>query len=148
MEEEYVSQTGSFIHGIFQARVLEWGAIAFSEQKGLRSLFYSFLSPSARGCVGLSGSGTERREEIADGAGSHASQPNSSREAVPYPGVPLGLSMNLARGSTPNSWSQHTRASALPAGLTVGLPLRVDSHTQICDWRVSHEQQVMTLMTW
>lgn len=25
------------------------------------------------GCVGLSGSGTERREEIADGAGGHAS---------------------------------------------------------------------------
>ena len=24
---------GSSIHGIFQARVLEWGAIAFSEQK-------------------------------------------------------------------------------------------------------------------
>ena len=24
------SLTGSFIHGIFQARVLEWGAIAFS----------------------------------------------------------------------------------------------------------------------
>ena len=23
---------GSFIHGIFQARVLEWGAIAFSEK--------------------------------------------------------------------------------------------------------------------
>ena len=79
---------------------------------------------------------------------SRQTQPNSSREAVPYPGVPLGLSMNLARGSTPNSWSQHTRASALPTGLTVGLPLRVDSHTQICDWRVSHEQQVMTLMTW
>ena len=26
------SPPGSFIHGIFQARVLEWGAIAFSEQ--------------------------------------------------------------------------------------------------------------------
>ena len=26
------SLPGSFIHGIFQARVLEWGAIAFSEQ--------------------------------------------------------------------------------------------------------------------
>ena len=25
------SPPGSFIHGIFQARVLEWGAIAFSE---------------------------------------------------------------------------------------------------------------------
>ena len=67
------SLLGSSVHGIFQAGVLEWGAIAFSEHKGLRSLFYSFLSPSARGCVGLSGSGTERREEIADGAGSHAS---------------------------------------------------------------------------
>ena len=26
------SQPGSSVHGIFQARVLEWGAIAFSEQ--------------------------------------------------------------------------------------------------------------------
>ena len=25
------SLLGSFVHGIFQARVLEWGAIAFSE---------------------------------------------------------------------------------------------------------------------
>ena len=25
------SPSGSFIHGIFQARVLEWGAIAFSD---------------------------------------------------------------------------------------------------------------------
>ena len=27
------SLPGSSVHGIFQARVLEWGAIAFSEQK-------------------------------------------------------------------------------------------------------------------
>ena len=27
------SPPGSSIHGIFQARVLEWGAIAFSEEK-------------------------------------------------------------------------------------------------------------------
>ena len=27
------SLAGSSIHGIFQARVLEWGAIAFSEKK-------------------------------------------------------------------------------------------------------------------
>ena len=27
------SLTGSSVHGIFQARVLEWGAIAFSENK-------------------------------------------------------------------------------------------------------------------
>ena len=29
------SPPGSSIHGIFQARVLEWGAIAFSEWKDL-----------------------------------------------------------------------------------------------------------------
>jgi len=28
------SLPGSSIHGIFQARVLEWGAIAFSSKKG------------------------------------------------------------------------------------------------------------------
>ena len=31
------SPSGSSIHGIFQARVLEWGAIAFSEVTGLLS---------------------------------------------------------------------------------------------------------------
>ena len=29
------SLTGSSVHGIFQARVLEWGAIAFCERKSL-----------------------------------------------------------------------------------------------------------------
>ena len=29
------SLPGSSVHGIFQARVLEWGAIAFSEIRGL-----------------------------------------------------------------------------------------------------------------
>ena len=29
------SLPGSSIHGIFQARVLEWGAIAFSKKEGL-----------------------------------------------------------------------------------------------------------------
>ena len=29
---------GSSIHGIFQARVLEWGAIAFSEKSGIDGL--------------------------------------------------------------------------------------------------------------
>ena len=33
------SLTGSSIHGIFQARVLEWGAIAFSVYKGCRTIF-------------------------------------------------------------------------------------------------------------
>ena len=30
------SLPGSSVHGIFQARVLEWGAIAFSREKGYR----------------------------------------------------------------------------------------------------------------
>ena len=32
------SLPGSSVHGIFQARVLEWGAIAFSEKKGFPNL--------------------------------------------------------------------------------------------------------------
>ena len=32
------SPPGSSIHGIFQARVLEWGAIAFSDSQGLGPL--------------------------------------------------------------------------------------------------------------
>ena len=39
------SLPGSSIHGIFQARVLEWGAIAFYE-KGSYSLLKLFTSPS------------------------------------------------------------------------------------------------------
>ena len=40
------SLPGSSVHGIFQARVLEWVAIAFSEIKGYTNYFYpnhSFL---------------------------------------------------------------------------------------------------------
>ena len=33
------SLLGSSVHGIFQARVLEWGAIAFSEVASSSSLF-------------------------------------------------------------------------------------------------------------
>ena len=32
----------SSIYGIFQARVLEWGAIAFSQQRNLKILFSKF----------------------------------------------------------------------------------------------------------
>ena len=38
------SLQGSSAHGIFQARVLEWGAIAFSEISGLHSVKYSVIS--------------------------------------------------------------------------------------------------------
>ena len=38
------SLTGSSIHGIFQARVLEWGAIAFSEDQALLLLLLSRFS--------------------------------------------------------------------------------------------------------
>ena len=41
------SLPGSSVHGIFQARVLEWGAIAFSdirEKKALKSLSLGFCS--------------------------------------------------------------------------------------------------------
>ena len=34
------SLPGSSVHGIFQARVLEWGAIAFSEMQTLATLLY------------------------------------------------------------------------------------------------------------
>ena len=34
------SPAGSPVHGIFQVRVLEWGAIAFSNDKGLISKIY------------------------------------------------------------------------------------------------------------
>ena len=44
------SLPGSSVHGIFQARVLEWGAIAFSDEKPkVESKYFSFVikkSPS------------------------------------------------------------------------------------------------------
>ena len=39
------SPPGSFVHGIFQARVLEWGAIAFSILKDVGSILGSGRSP-------------------------------------------------------------------------------------------------------
>ena len=33
------SLSGSSVHGIFQARVLEWGVIAFSKEMGMSSQF-------------------------------------------------------------------------------------------------------------
>ena len=41
------SLPGSSIHGIFQARVLEWGAIAFSRIKDVKSFFMLCLSASS-----------------------------------------------------------------------------------------------------
>jgi len=42
------SLPGSSVHGIFQARVLEWGAIAFSDRKkkktGNRLIFWNSLA--------------------------------------------------------------------------------------------------------
>ena len=36
------SLPGSSVHGLFQARVLEWGAIAFSDNKGIHHLILEF----------------------------------------------------------------------------------------------------------
>jgi len=38
------SLPGSSIHGIFQARVLEWGAIAFSDHSLIATSYYTSLS--------------------------------------------------------------------------------------------------------
>ena len=44
------SLPGSFVHRIFQARVLEWGAIAFSEYK-LKSINYLYLWHMEKSCI-------------------------------------------------------------------------------------------------
>ena len=46
------SLPGSSVHGIFQARVLEWGAIAFSEIKG-RHIYCSVLKDLGSLCLGF-----------------------------------------------------------------------------------------------
>ena len=40
---------GSSMHGIFQARVLEWGAIAFSEKRGRYRYLDPYLTPFKMG---------------------------------------------------------------------------------------------------
>ena len=45
------SPPGSSIHGIFQTRVLEWGAIAFSQGKASPSLF-QFQNVRGRAVIG------------------------------------------------------------------------------------------------
>ena len=40
------SLPGPFVHGIFQARVLEWGAIAFSAYSLLKLMSIEFMMPS------------------------------------------------------------------------------------------------------
>ena len=51
------SPPGSSIHGILQARVLEWGAIAFSRHKPIPALFHIYRTstlPQARYLINLS----------------------------------------------------------------------------------------------
>ena len=45
------SLPGSSVHGVFQARVLEWVAIAFSERRMLNILNYSLLSRISPGGI-------------------------------------------------------------------------------------------------
>ena len=63
------SLPGSSIHGIFQARVLEWGAIAFSEEH---------LQDSAKGCKVKSAKGKGTRVGVQRKPGSSFQQPSSS----------------------------------------------------------------------
>ena len=42
------SPPGSSVHGIFQARVVEWGAIAFSDIKLTLSLYNNYLESSGK----------------------------------------------------------------------------------------------------
>ena len=66
------SLRGSSVHGIFQARVLEWGAIAFSVGFGSSVRFLS-CHRSGQGALWLQGDKEQRHEEEgAPGQGSIA----------------------------------------------------------------------------
>ena len=54
------SLPGSYIHGIFQARVLEWGAIAFFAFPPWASLFLSYVSPNPANSPQFSGAVEQR----------------------------------------------------------------------------------------
>ena len=49
------SPPGSSVHGIFQARVLEWGAIAFSHQTALDNSKFQTLKTSCKTILGICG---------------------------------------------------------------------------------------------
>ena len=77
------SLPGSSIHGIFQARVLEWGAIAFS---------VSFSCHDTNHCFSRAGPWLwEPKEAIADGpSGSQGEKPQNSLRSCPcftYPSL-------------------------------------------------------------
>ena len=55
------SPPGSFVHGIFQARLLEWGAIAFSDALSLQLILCEMLAQAYQEGTQLEGS-----EQIAD----------------------------------------------------------------------------------
>ena len=92
------SPPGSSVHGIFQARVLEWGAIAFSETNGqcfLNPLPQKVMDSSAREILknllfALPGSPVVK--ESACNAGDLGSIPGSGRSAGEGIGYPLQYS--------------------------------------------------------
>ena len=51
---------GSSVHGIFQASVLEWGAIAFSKEMATCSSILAWKSPRTEGPGGLQSTGLQR----------------------------------------------------------------------------------------
>ena len=55
---------GSSTHGIFQARVLEWGAVAFSLEVGKWQSTPVFLSGKSHGCRSLVGYSPWGRQEL------------------------------------------------------------------------------------
>ena len=77
------SPPGSSIHGIFQARVLEWGAIAFSDicLYSDAIIKYNFLTLLVGGAHKHKISRTQENQNVAVGSSS-LSRRNSWREAI------------------------------------------------------------------
>ena len=57
------SLPGSSVHGIFQARVLEWGAIAFSNRSGHLRVIPSFVF-CAQCSLSVAGSATSKNKDV------------------------------------------------------------------------------------
>ena len=81
------SLPGSSIHGIFQARVLEWGAIAFSGAEGLDWLNGSKLFHLSLACLNSLRVTTIKKKKIKSKQKTKLSYHDNTRVIFSYPGT-------------------------------------------------------------
>ena len=94
------SPPGFSIHGIFQARVLEWGAIAFSISLATREFKITYVA-----CIVflLDGTGLENENQPGCGGGRFLWCESESHSAMSYSATPWTI--QSTESSRPEYWS-------------------------------------------